>query len=421
MKWLQWRSLRLTVVPVLGMSLALAACGSSSSSSSSTSAAASSSAAVSTSAASGKLPATIPATFVGDQSGEVAFVGKQLLDGMQLAITRANSSGLLHGSKIVLTVKDTASTVSTATSQMSAAANSPAVVIFGPALSSEALATAPIAQPAKVVDIATLSESTGLLPIGNYIYRLTPSEDRYDVLIADRLAKLGIKTVNLVYASDNPTLAAEATKLMPAWFSKLGIKIGTSIGIPSTTTDFSAIATKLQSGNPQAIGLLVVGPAIGSLATALRTDGYKGQLFADQSATAGSLTPAGAAANGILYAVQYHPDLTYPSSKQFTALFKAAYPKVVPTGYAATGYDAMSAFADAVAKSGSATRAGVLKGMQEVASSGGFQGSSGPTRFVAPDGRDVTVGGVLVQWQNGAEHVVLVGNPNLDTQPVEPK
>ena len=51
----------------------------------------------------------------------MAYVGKSVVAGMQVAVNQVNSSGLLHGSKLVLTVKDDGSQVSTATSQFSSA------------------------------------------------------------------------------------------------------------------------------------------------------------------------------------------------------------------------------------------------------------------------------------------------------------
>ncbi len=406
---------------LLVMAVTIAACGSSKpSTTKTTSTVSSTSSSVAASATSSTESAgTIPVTFVGDETGLVAFVGKEVLKGMEVAVKRANASGELHGKKIVLSVMDTASNVSTATVKMSDAVKSNAVAVFGPLLSNEALATAPIAERGKVVDIETEAEVGGLLQIGKYIYRLTPSEFLYYPLTVDHLAKLGVKHVNLVYASDNPTLTEESTKLLPEWTKKLGISIGTSVGIPSTTTEFSSIVTKLETGKPEAIGVNMIGPAIASIASALRTSGYKGTIFCDQSATAGSLKPGGSAANGIIYGVLYSPEMSFPSSKEFTKLYEESFPGEKPQGYDATGYDAMTAFADAIAKSGSDTREGVLKGMQELTVAGSFDGGSGPLKFTGPEHREVSGPGALVEWKEGAEHMLVQGTPGLESQPLK--
>jgi branched-chain amino acid transport system substrate-binding protein len=352
-------------------------------------------------------------------SGEVAYVGTNVVEGMKLALQNAESTGVLHGSKIDLTVKDTASSVATATTQFASAVNSNAVALFGPLLSQEALATAPLAERAKVADIAIESQSNGFLNIGPYIYRATVSQLRFDNLIPEYVApKTGSnKTVRILYASDTPSLV-EANALFVKKFQSLGTKVLGTIGIPSTTTDFASLATKLEAGNPGSIGLLVIGAANPSAVTALRNSGYKGQIWGEEAATDGSLKPAGAAANGFTYAVDYNPGLTFPSAKAFTALWLKAHPGTVPNGYDATGYDAMNVFVHAIALSGNATRAGVQQGLEMLTkSTAAIDGALGPEHFTGVNNHDLTAAGALVQWDNGAEKVLKVGNPNDSTQP----
>lgn len=399
------------VCATFALAAGLAACGSSSSGGSSGGGGSSSS------GGKGKLPATIPVTFVGDLTGPVAYVGRQEQLGMNLAIREVNDSGELGSSRLKLSFLDTGSDQNTAATQMSAAAKSSAVAVFGPLLSNEALATAPIAQRAKLPDIATQSQNDGTLQAGNYIYRLTTSQLKYDNLLVNYVARRGARSVNLIYANDNPTLVDVSTKLLPAGFKQLGIPVNQNVGIPTATTDFSSLTSKLTAGNPGAIGLMLVGAPIPALVKALRTAGYRGLIFADSAATAGTLVPAGAAADGVIYALDYTQQLDYPSSKAFTALYKKANPSLVPYGYNGSGYDAVRFLARAIRASGDASRDGVLKGMQMVASSGGFDGAAGPTRFTTPDNRDIATPGVVVEWQ-GREVMVTRGDPSKLVQPV---
>jgi len=409
-------NLRLAVLPVVAaMAIAVAGCGSSSSSSSASSS--STAGGSSSSASTAKLPATINVTAVEDMSGPVAYVGKSVITGLQLAEKQINSSGLLHGSKIVMTVKDTGSQVSTATTQFASALTSNSVAVFGPLLSGEALAVAPLAERAKTVDIAIESQTDGLLNIGPYIYRATASQLRFDNLEPEYIApKLTNKTVRILYDSETSALQ-EAAQQMAAKFKALGVKVLSVAGVPGTTTDFSSIATKLEAGNPGAIGLLLIGTANPAAITAVRNTGYKGLLFGNEAATNGSLKPAGSLANGFIYSVDYNPGLTFPSAVAFTKLFEANYPGQTPDGYDATGYDAMNEFAHAIALSGSATRAGVQAGMQKLIASGGLNGAIGPEKFTGVGNRDLSVAGTLVEWENGKETVIKVGNPNLTSQP----
>lgn len=368
------------------------------------------------------LSGTIPVTFVGDLTGPVAYVGEEEERGMRLAVDEVNSSGMLGDAKLELSISDTGSDQNKAVQQMNEAVRSDAVAIFGPLLSNEALASAPIAQAAKVPYIATQSQNDGVLEAGEYVYRLTGSQLKYDNLIVNHLAKEGIKTVKLVYANDNPTLVDVSKRLLPEGFEKVGIEVQDNIGIPTTTTDFSALTTKLTSGNPDAVGLMLVGAAFPALTKSLRTAGYEGLLFGDSAATAGTLAPAGKAADGFIYAVDFTEDLAkeFPSSQKFVDAYKKENPKLTPYGYNASGYDAVKFLAEAIKASGDASREGVLEGMQQVSSKGGFDGAVGPVTFTDPDGRDIAVPGALVEWTDGRETLVQAGNPDETVQSVQP-
>jgi branched-chain amino acid transport system substrate-binding protein len=370
----------------------------------------------------GGLSGTIPVTFVGDMTGPVAYVGKEEERGMRLAVEEVNASGMLGDAKLELKITDTGSNQNTAVTQMNEAVASDAVAIFGPLLSNEALASAPIAQRAKVPYIATQSQNDGTLDPGEYIYRLTTSQLRYDNMLVNKLAEEGAKTVNLVHANDNPTLVDVSKRLLPEGFEQVGITPGENIGIPTATTDFGSVTTKLMSGNPDAIGLMLVGAPIASAVKALRTAGYEGIIFSNSAATAGSLKPAGKAAEGVFYAVDFTEDLAeqYPSSKQFVDAYKKANPDLVPYGYNASGYDAVKFLAEAIKASGDASREGVLKGMQQISQGSGFDGAVGPVKFTDPDQRDVAAPGALVEWRNGRETLLEPGNADELVQSVKP-
>jgi len=270
-----------------------------------------------------KLPKVINLTAVEDMTGVVGYVGQPVVQGMQLAVDRINASKLLSGSIIHLTVLDTASSIATATTQFSNAVNSTASAIFGPLLSGEALAVAPLAQSAGVVDMAIESQVSTLLPIGNYIWRATVSQLRFANLVPPVVAKnnTGAKTVRILYDSGNPVLL-QIEQLYAAKFQALGYTVLPAIGVPisgaATPPNWPAEATALEAGNPGAIGVIVIGANNAASINALRNSGYKGVLFGNEAATNGQLIPAGQNANGFIYPIDYNPCLKYPSSKAFT-------------------------------------------------------------------------------------------------------
>ena len=190
----------------------------------------------------------------------------------------------------------------------------------------------------------------------------------------------------------------EADAALEAKFKKLGFTVLPNIPLPITGAamlpNWPSEATSLEAGNPGAIGVLAIGANNAQAVEALRSSGYQGVLFGNEAATDDQLTPAGAAANGFIYAVDYSPCLAskYASSKTFTQIVQRAYPGTTPNGYNATGWDAMYEMATAISLSHSATRAGVEKGLLlEQKSKAGFNGTLGPEHMVD---RDTTGAGV---------------------------
>lgn len=364
----------------------------------------------------GTLPAEVPVTYISEQTGPVAYVGKRVLAGMELALDEINASKMLGETKIKLSVKDTASQQATATTQMAQAVKSDAVAIFGPHLAGSVLAAGPIAQRAGVPLIEVSANDDEILTIGDHLYRLSAAQNRYNNLTADQVAKKGAKSVTMIYNNDNATLVDLAQKKFPEKFGKLGVKVNDSVATPIAATDFAALASKAMRGNPDAIGILVIGVQNGGIAKALRQAGYKGTLFGQYAASAGALESAGEAAEGFIYSLDFTEDMKWDSSKKFVEAFKQKFPNETPYGFDSHGYDAMMVFAQALLENKDASREGVLKGLQAI-SKKGFEGASGPMRFIDPEGRDVSAPGVTVEWRDGAEQVLDYGNPEEDTQP----
>ena len=397
---------RLTVGALVGVTaLSLAACSTTSS------AAGSGSGSGGGPAAAGKtasFPSTIPVAYVGDQTGAAGYVGVQLLQGMQLRIDELNSTHAFGSSKLQLSVHDTQSNQQNAISLMNQVASSNALAVIGPLLSNEGLATEPIAAKAGLPYLEAVNEDEQVLTMGDNIFRTTVSQLLYNPLTIPYLQKHGVRSVAMVYDSDNPTLVQVGTQQYPSLLKKAHMSLVSSDGIPIADTNVASLASKIAGENPGAVGLMVIGPQNPDLITALRNDGYKGTIFGETAMQAGALKPAGSLANGVVYPMDYTPGLTYPSSQAFTKAFEAAHPGATPNAYNAEGYDTITFLAKAIKAASAPTRAGLLAGMQ-VAASAGFAGAVGPLKWFGPGDKNVTTPGVLVKWENGAETVAALG------------
>jgi branched-chain amino acid transport system substrate-binding protein len=199
-----------------------------------------------------------------------------------------------------------------------------------------------------------------------------------------------------VYDSDDPS-APEESSAMAQLATANDITVLSQNAVTTTQTDLSTVASKLAQENPNAIAMEFVGAQYVTLIEELNQDGWKGTIFAQPGAV-GALAPAGALANGVIFPTDYlETAATGAVATKFASLYEAKY-KSEPTDFAAEAYDAVWFVARAIKSSGSATRAGILKGLQTIAAKG-FQGAEGHITFVA---RTERVTPLLVEWENGS-------------------
>jgi branched-chain amino acid transport system substrate-binding protein len=269
-------------------------------------------------------------------------------------------------------------------------------------VSALALTTAPIAEQAKIPTVLTEAVDSGLDPLltsSSYIYRLTPPESNYQGIMVKYLTKHMIKSVALLYISDGAAQAEWATQTMPSLLGKANISIVDTESFPETQTDFSALATKLTQENPAGIGIASFSSQNPTLFTQLRQAGYKGLLFGEGSLGGGSLVGAGAYANGAVWASDYAPFMTNPSSVAFTKAWKKANKGVAPDNFQAEGYDGARFLVEALKLADSTNPAKVEIAMNKLTKST-YTGALGKITF---DGsHDAHSPGVLNIWENGA-------------------
>ena len=400
------RRLRTTaLLGVAATTLAVAACSSSSSTTSTGASTSSSAGASSTSSGtttSSALPASIPVTLIDDMTGVFAFYGAQLTDGVKAGIASVNSSGILKGSKIVLSVEDNASSPTNTSTLFAAAAKSDAAAVLGPPISDEALATTPAAEAAQMPYLVDTSPD-GILNAGEYIYSMTTPELAQSSAYAPIVAK-SAKTISFIYANDNPTNVG-IDQTLPGQVEKDGVKVLNNIGVSITSTAVAAVATKAMSGNPQAIGLLTGGSQVPALVTQLRQDGYKGLLFGNGGSD-GTVDAAGAAADGYQYQAEWAPNLTSAASTAFLNYFNQVAAGTTPHYPAIDGYNEILFLAAALAKAGSVDHATLLKGLQSVASTG-FTSPSGKVVFGEAGNRQLYSPVVFIKF--GAGKAMSIG------------
>jgi branched-chain amino acid transport system substrate-binding protein len=346
----------------------------------------------------GSLPDTIKIAGIEPETGPAAFAGLSAEKGYELAIKEINEQKFLGDNTTVeVSFTDTKGEIPTAASALSTAiADQTVSAAFGSVSSQEAVAQSPLAQNAGLPIIYTQAGSEGVV-IGDYTYRATPLMSSYYPVLEDYVKENGWKTVGVIYTS-TPTLVEVGEKSIP----DLGLEVVASVNTTPTTQDFAPAISQVLDKDPDVVSILQVGASNPTAMTQLRQAGYDGPVLGNAGASAGNLTPAGAAGAGMVWAADFHPDQDIESSQKFVEAYTAEYDEP-PLNYAAEAYDAAWFLARAIKEAGSADREAIKDGMAKIAGEP-FTGALGED-LEWKDGT-IQVPGAAVEW-TGTESKLL--------------
>jgi len=349
----------------------------------------------------GSLPATIKIAGVEPETGPAAFAGLSAEKGYELAIKQINEQKFLGDStKLEVDFTDTKGEIPTAASAISTAiADKSVAAAFGSVSSQEAVAQSPLAQKAGLPIIYTQAGSEGVV-VGDYTYRATPLMSTYYPVLKNYVEKNGWKTVGVIYTS-TPTLEEVAKKSIPA----LGLDVVAEVNTTPTTQDFAPAISQVLAKKPDVVSILQVGASNPTAMTQLRQAGYTGPVLGNSGASAGNLKPAGAAGEGMVWAVDFHREQDIASSQDFVKAYKAEYNED-PLNYAAEAFDAAWFLARSIKEAGSADRAKIKDGMAAVAKKP-FTGALG--KDLAWKDQTITVDGAAVQWDGTTDQLLYAG------------
>src|SRR5688572_18045291 len=135
-------------------------------------------------------------------TGELANIGADEAQAMQLAIEEINKAGGANGSQLVLEIKDDATTSDRSPMQASALISEKMVpVIFGAIGSGATLKTADVTTPAKVVQITGSSTSPAITTYADqgYLFRTCASDANQGKLAAQRAKDKGFTKVAIIH------------------------------------------------------------------------------------------------------------------------------------------------------------------------------------------------------------------------------
>jgi branched-chain amino acid transport system substrate-binding protein len=298
------------------------------------------------------------------ETGQYAQYGQQFQEGFTLAADQINAKGGINGHPVELKYEDSQSDPKQSVTVAQGFVNDPSVIlVFGDYSSAASIPASPIYTAGKLVQYGFNNSNPDFTDKGSE-YQWSTSITTADTYKweADYIEKQGVKSVGVTYlnTSDWGVPAYQAFKSEAA---KVGLTITDAEAVDPTSNDYRPSLIKAVAGKPQAFVHIGYGPDAAEIVTQLRNIGYQGTFYGGQDVQAFDDTPA---AQGSIEGAQFIPTSTNPQVRAFVKAFEAKYPKAGPvTSFEAGAYDALNVAA-AAAKLGGTTRAGILKGFQEV-------------------------------------------------------
>jgi len=301
---------------------------------------------------------TIKIGFLGAKTGGHAHYGIETLKGMQMAVEAVNNSGgLVGGKKLEIIEGDHGSNSSEAAAVTQKLTTQKVVAIVGDPTTGITKLAAPIAQQNKIVLMSAGAVGTGVVEIGNFIFRDTLLDAVAAPAVTKYLAQdLKWKKVALV-TTTGLAYSESLTKLFKDALAKNNIEIVAESSIMEKDTNFSAQVTSLS--RKEFDGVVFTGYYTeGSLfMKEMRKQGLKQVMVGGDGLLGKELMGLGeAAVEGSMVYTGFAVDLNNAAgvTKEFIEKYKAKNNGALPDMFSAQGYDAVMLLADAIKAANSA-------------------------------------------------------------------
>jgi len=313
---------------------------------------------------------------VGSLTGSEATFGISTRNAIELAIREVNAAGGVKGKKIELRVYDNQSKPEEAANAANRLINQDNVLlILGEVASSNSIAMATKAQPAKVPMISNASTNPRVTEIGDYIFRVC-FIDPFQGYVMAKFAHDNIKMNKVAVLRDlGSDYSQGLADVFERKFTEMGGKIVARETYTKGSTDFRSQLTAIKRSSPEAIYIPGYYNDIGLIARQARELGITATLMGGDGWDSEKLFELGGSAiDGSYFSNHYSPDDPNPRIQKFIAAYKAAYGSV-PDALAALGYDAAMVAVDAIKRAPSFDRAAIRDAIAQTKNFHGVTGS----------------------------------------------
>jgi branched-chain amino acid transport system substrate-binding protein len=281
-------------------------------------------------------------------SGKNATYGNEIKNAIDLAIEEINNSGGINGRKIEVIYEDDQADPKVGVNAMQKLVNIDKVpVVLGSWVSGVVVASAPIAEKAKVIVMAE-AIAPAITNAGDYIFRIQPSATYYsDKLMEVVINKLGLKKIAIIYINNEFGVALRDT--LRSATQRLGGQIVAEESYMPGDSDFRSQLTKIKSAKPEALFIGGYQEQINIIKQAnelgLKTQFLAGPPFESQT----TIQSLGNLAEGVIYPYHFAVEKANPKTISYMEAYKKKF-GVETGGFAPLMYDAVYIIANAMKK-----------------------------------------------------------------------
>jgi branched-chain amino acid transport system substrate-binding protein len=322
-------------------------------------------------------------------TGGASFLGAPEAKTAEMVIEDINAAGGIDGKKLELIVKDTAANPEKAISFAKQLIEEDKVIaIIGPSTSGETMQIKDLCQSYGTPLISCAAAEAIVDPVASYVFK-TPQKDNYVAKwIFTTMKDLGITKIGILGA--NTGFGNAGLGQLEKYAPEFGIEIEAKESYDKASTDLTAVLTKLNSKDIEAVVNWSIVPAQSIVPKNMKQLGMEIPLF--HSHGFGNIKyaeAAGEAAEGIIFPagqllVAEKLPADHPQKKILVA-YKTAYEQKFDepvSGFGGYAYDAVMLIAEALKTAESTDRDGLRDALESIK---GFAGASGVFNMSATD------------------------------------
>jgi branched-chain amino acid transport system substrate-binding protein len=317
-------------------------------------------------------------------TGRFAEFGKQQLAGFKVGMDEVNRKGGVNGRKIELLIEDNASDVNKGLAAAERLANAGVPLVLCEYSSSLVKAQSQYLARQKVPALVVTSSGDDITKPGNeYIFRLAQPATEYARALMNIFRDNKVKTVAMIAGTG--AFEKSVAEAALGFAKQYGIQMVEDQRYDQGLTDFRPVLNRIKTRNPDAVMMVSYAADSVTLMRQAREVGVKPRLFA--GGAAGFALPdfikdAGAAAENVVSATAWIPELRYPGTQKLRIDLVRALNGAEPSYHAAQAYAGVIAAADAIKRAGSTDREKVRAALNTT----NIQTAFGPIVFTDFDG-----------------------------------